>query len=489
METTQQLHISTLKPFGVSIRNLDVNSDAHLLQIRKTLPQNGVIVLPAHSEAPGSPLLHHHESLTKLAMLFGKLETTHPINKNVEDSHVQILETMGQTGNIPDSWQFHADMTWRVSPTFASVLCGKLIPPEGGDTCFVETEKMYRRLSPYLQEQLSQLTFVNLLSKSYAISTLKQKAEMVGIHPGVIAHPVSGRPCLFVNENTTAGSLEMEDEKTEKLLKQIFSEVYSNEHVLCHTWKENDVVIWDNFATQHLARKDYVDLRRMYRATAENPLYRLERYVDDRGEKEAKQTLGSLFGRKDVQQAYSEIAYWYDHDMNICGYRLPSLAVDVLCQEIDRMNMKANCRILDVAAGTGQNALLLMRDKMTEIEALDICDKMLSEARRKALYRAYYVADANEKLDLRPGSFDIAMCVGGVEPNHIKASSVIGEMVKVVREGGLVLLTVREHDKDSMKEIERLVSADKAKVVRQETGNGVSALGEIRHCIMVLRVL
>nr|VFK02989.1 MAG: hypothetical protein BECKH772B_GA0070898_103196 [Candidatus Kentron sp. H]VFK03307.1 MAG: hypothetical protein BECKH772A_GA0070896_103166 [Candidatus Kentron sp. H]VFK05943.1 MAG: hypothetical protein BECKH772C_GA0070978_103146 [Candidatus Kentron sp. H] len=58
-----------------------------------------------------------------------------------------------------------------------------------------------------------------------------------------------------------------------------------------------------------------------------------------------------------------------------------------------------------MAAGTGLNALHLMQNHgLTNMEAMDISTGMMFEARRRELYRAYHVADANRPFPISQGN-------------------------------------------------------------------------------------
>ncbi len=44
--------------------------------------------------------------------------------------------------------EFHTDSSFNALPTKWSILSGRAVPPEGGDTCFVDTRAVYDALSP-----------------------------------------------------------------------------------------------------------------------------------------------------------------------------------------------------------------------------------------------------------------------------------------------------------------------------------------------------
>ncbi|NEO66556.1 MAG: TauD/TfdA family dioxygenase, partial [Moorea sp. SIO4G2] len=164
MKTLSTLGVHQLKPFGVKLTKVDLNSPEQCDRIRELLYENGVVIIPPDGGSFGDQPIQADASLLKLAGLFGKIENYHPVNAPKDSTgKVQILETMGDTGIPADSFLFHSDMSWRVNPSRASVLCGFILPPSGGNTCFQNTNQMYRNLSPELREQLHGISALHSL--------------------------------------------------------------------------------------------------------------------------------------------------------------------------------------------------------------------------------------------------------------------------------------------------------------------------------------
>lgn len=488
------LEASKLKPFGVKLTNVNLDSLEQCNQIRQLLWNNGVIFIPAGAASVGAEPIHSDASLLKLGALFGQLENYHPVNESKDTAgRVQVLETMGDTGIPSDSFLFHSDMSWRVNPSRASVLCGSILPSLGGNTCFQSTNQMYNRLSPELKEKLQGINAIHSLKGGYTRVNRPDdvKNDIQSIHPAVIKHPETGVPLLYLNENFTVGLMGMSEAESTALLKRVFEEVNNPNQILSHSWTPNDVVIWDNFGVQHLARADYEGLRRMHRVVAHDTHLRTERYV---GETEnvnaAMQNIEYYLTQDDNCAGYEEWAVRYEQDINRAGYNIPRIATDILAQHLNVHDHDSEPRILDMAAGTGINALHLMQNhSLTNLEAMDISTGMLFEARRRELYHAYHVEDANKPLPMPSCHYDAVLCIGGLAANQIRPQPALEESIRVTKNGGFVVLSMREADSAYIDEISRLVETGVAKVAKKHSFVGIKANEKIHHCIFVLEVL
>ena len=70
-------------------------------------------------------------------------------------------------------------------------------------------------------------------------------------------HPITGRNALFVNEGYTTRILDMDPAESDALLDELFAFSTSDPFVYRHKWRKGDLILWDNWASQHLAIADY----------------------------------------------------------------------------------------------------------------------------------------------------------------------------------------------------------------------------------------
>jgi taurine dioxygenase len=89
-------------------------------------------------------------------------------------------------------------------------------------------------------------------------------------HPLVTTHPGNGKPVLFFNLaycRAVEGAGVADDKQTQFLLR-LHNHSTQHQFTVRHRWRNGDLTIWDNRATQHLALNDYAGSRReLHRTT------------------------------------------------------------------------------------------------------------------------------------------------------------------------------------------------------------------------------
>ncbi len=117
-----------------------------------------------------------------------------------------------------------------------------------------------------------------------------------------------------------------------------------------------------------------------------------------------------------------------------------SLGIDVLwrARAVERVAEWTPSSVLDVATGTGDLALDIMRElPETEVLGVDFCEPMLDIARRRGL-RHSLCADALH-LPLDTASFDVVTTAFGLR-NMADYSAAVREFHRVLRPGGHLLI-------------------------------------------------
>jgi taurine dioxygenase len=159
---------------------------------------------------------------------------------------------------------WHADGTWQAHPSKASILYALEVPRVGGNTMFADLYQAWETLSPTMQRLLEGLQAVHAMANAGDTSygrELAGKGDIVAAksatHPLVITHPDSGRKALFVNRGYTAEIVGMAKAESDALLGFLFQHSTAPELVYRHSWRPNDLVIWDNRCTAHYAIPDY----------------------------------------------------------------------------------------------------------------------------------------------------------------------------------------------------------------------------------------
>ncbi len=93
--------------------------------------------------------------------------------------------------------------------------------------------------------------------------TEEQKNKVPDLEiPVVRTHPMTGKPCLFINEGYTTRLVGVSEQESRELLDFLFRHVTRPEFIYRHHWREGDLLAWDNCSTQHCAIADYAPLHR-----------------------------------------------------------------------------------------------------------------------------------------------------------------------------------------------------------------------------------
>jgi alpha-ketoglutarate-dependent sulfate ester dioxygenase len=205
------------------------------------------------------------------AELLGPLTRPHP---TVTGDGTAVLPIDSEQGKA-NSW--HTDVTFVDRVPAISVLRAITLPPYGGTTVWANTAEAYRRLHPALQALTGQLRAVHTNLYDYAadrpqiggvdVKEEEYRAEFRHLefeteHPVVRIHPETGEPTLllghFVRSFTGLSTADSAD-----LFALLQRHITRLENTVRWTWRDGDIAIWDNRATQHYAVADYDDLPRL----------------------------------------------------------------------------------------------------------------------------------------------------------------------------------------------------------------------------------
>jgi taurine dioxygenase len=210
---------------------------------------------------------------------FGELEI-HPFAENLEEHpEVIVLEAGGdsarQNYNAAKDW--HIDVSFREKPPMGSILRGKVIPQEGGDTRFSSAAAAYEKLEADIKDRVDELFAVNDYTKMFGPSTRFNSEESHTenikeyppvLHPVIRTHPETGSRSIFTNNFFTSHIDGVEDAESEYLLGELAEAIRDPDVQFRVQWEPETFVMWDNRCVHHVATDDFLPLyRRMERVT------------------------------------------------------------------------------------------------------------------------------------------------------------------------------------------------------------------------------
>ena len=166
---------------------------------------------------------------------------------------------------------FHADSTFNDLPSKWSLLLGHVLPPEGGNTEFVDTRVVYDDLPAATKARIAGLKAMHDFWHSHAEGhafkvTDEMRRRMPPVAQPLVRELPGGRKALCIGSHA-AHVVGMALAEGRRLLDELAAFATRPEYVYSHPWRQGDLVIWDNRTTLHRAapwedRGQVRDLRR-----------------------------------------------------------------------------------------------------------------------------------------------------------------------------------------------------------------------------------
>lgn len=203
---------------------------------------------------------------------FGPLETTIKTLGKEDRLHPNLVElaNVDEDGRLMD-WSdkrmlyqsgnqlWHSDSSFKPVPAQASLLSGRQVPPEGGETEFVSCRIVWEALSPNMQRRLEGTVAIHTFAYSRglidpALLSQEVKDARPPVRQALVrANPVNGRKSVYVGSH--ASHIEgMPGEEGRALLQELLARATRSECVYRHTGRQHDLVVWDNRGMLHRGR-------------------------------------------------------------------------------------------------------------------------------------------------------------------------------------------------------------------------------------------
>jgi taurine dioxygenase len=254
----RQLH-PTLAREVVGLRLWEPLDEATVAELRALYAQYGVLVFRRQA-------LNESE-LAGFCALFGPLERTVrsdwasptvpevTVLSNLKDGLGRPIGGLGD-GEL----QWHSDQSYMQEPATGAALHALELPPEGGETFWVDLRAAYAGLPRQLRGKIAGKRGIFDYTKrlaGYGRDTDQQISEEARrrtppvTHALVRAHPETGDRSLYLDSTTTVGVDYMDTTTGLALLDEIYDIATRDEFVYAHQWQVGDVVLWDNGFTMH----------------------------------------------------------------------------------------------------------------------------------------------------------------------------------------------------------------------------------------------
>ncbi len=276
--TKARLSVDPLEPFGVRVGGLregDLADEVVLAQLRALWRENGLVVFRNCDATPAMQV--------GISGLFGEL-LRHPIPEVWVDGHPELVafrtgpddEYVYDVGGVERAgWiPWHSDQSFMPTKNRGGMLRLVVPPAEGGETAFMDSIALYASLPADLRERIARLEVVyrlcpdmarqpfatfepaRLVKQSRVNLSINERIEAdypPVVHPMVLHHPETGLPALNFSPNYALHVLDMPRDEGDALLRRISAHIFENGQPYVHRWNADEMVLWDNWRTLHMA--------------------------------------------------------------------------------------------------------------------------------------------------------------------------------------------------------------------------------------------
>jgi alpha-ketoglutarate-dependent 2,4-dichlorophenoxyacetate dioxygenase len=241
-------------------------------------------------------LVFHNQSITDEQQLafsrnFGELELPGSVSNITKEKDRRLGELLADVSNLDRDHNplqrndrqrmfnlgnqlWHSDSSFRAVPAKYSLLSGRIVPPQGGNTEFADMRAAYDALDDRTKAEIDDMVCEHslLFSRGQLGFDELSEAERTNFKPVrqrlVRTHPVTGRKSLYLSAHI--GSIVGWPTPEARLfLRDLTENATRPEFVYSHQWRQFDLVMWDNGQVLHRARRfsDTTEIRDMRRTT------------------------------------------------------------------------------------------------------------------------------------------------------------------------------------------------------------------------------
>lgn len=194
---------------------------------------------------------------------------------------------------------------------------------------------------------------------------------------------------------------------------------------------------------------------------------------------------------EDAKTTYNSWASSYEVDTQKHGYKGHVLCVEAFNKAMQSKDVfphaNKDIKILDAGAGTGIIGEMLVKQGYTNIDGLDISQKMLEIAEKKKVYKRIICAPLSDiRIEqIQTAEYDVVLCAGTIVYGQAKPIA-LDECIRHVRPGGLFIFSIRADSFDPVElgyspKFEELEKSGKWSLVNRERRELYTNPAEERH--------
>jgi taurine dioxygenase len=179
------------------------------------------------------------------------------------------------SSNVPENGQkvgvsgtgryWHSDYQFHPEPLPMTMLYPQVLPVSKRETYYIDMERACAALPIHLRGWVEGKRAVHDGKWRYKITPNDIDRAVVDIlaevekmvppvtHPAVIEHPVTGRRALYISSGFSVGIDGLTYEENKRVMQALFAFVEQEAAVHVHTWRDGDILLWDNRTLIHRA--------------------------------------------------------------------------------------------------------------------------------------------------------------------------------------------------------------------------------------------
>jgi taurine dioxygenase len=268
-----ELVVEPLEPFGALLHGPDLRrapDPTTAAALLGAVVEHGVVFL---RDQPLSDEQH-----LALAATFGTLSVYPILAAAGEDVPLEFIEDTADDPPKADRW--HSDITWLAQPPKLAFLSARVVPATGGDTIWADTQAAYEALPADARDALEPLRVHHAIGGAYdrfvgrysdaVLEEARRRFGFTAEHPLVRTNPDSGRRSLFLAGYWMDHVVGFPRPASDALLATLMAWATQDRFTRRWRWRVDDLAIWDERRTMHLATGDHYPQHRLVRRCTVN---------------------------------------------------------------------------------------------------------------------------------------------------------------------------------------------------------------------------
>ena len=291
------LQVTPLDNVGVDVSGFDINdpiTDALQAELKALWHEHGIMLFRNQDITPQKQI--------EFSRIFGTL-ALHPLKATTSEAYPElfVLENGGDNDrfftasykgeDIVGRLDWHIDLHYTGSPNHGALLRAVVVPDNDGMTGFGDLARAYDALDQATKTQLEKIEvayafcmqrrhmrYVDLDGYEPGPFSPRKPSDMNypdfsdAIYPAVVTHPVTGRKVLgiveqFLDRVISPQQAGLCNDEAIELLQSLVEHTRKPEFHYFHSWREGDMILWDNWRAMHCATGTCPGVKRVINRT------------------------------------------------------------------------------------------------------------------------------------------------------------------------------------------------------------------------------